>query len=198
MAKEMVGVILAGGQSRRMGTDKALLGFEGVPLVERSVNTLLPLFQTVAIVAKDVERFRFLRGAHLVRDLFEEQHALGGIYTALSYFSGKGCFIFACDLPFLNPLLISAMLRERNGYDLLVPRSRRGLEPLHAIYTERCLERIAEQISRKQWCLDHLIPRLRFGIFGGARLHRLDPEERSFVNINTPQDISNTNIFNIL
>ena len=105
MSREIVGVILAGGQSRRMGTDKTLLKVGGIPLIARSVKTLLPLFPMVAIVAKDVEKFRFLKDAVLVKDLFEEQHALGGIYTALSHFSGKDCFVFACDLPFLNPSL---------------------------------------------------------------------------------------------
>lgn len=184
----IVGVILAGGKSRRMGVDKTFLEIGGVPLIERAVQTLLPLFPTVAIVSKEVEKFHLVKGVSLVRDLFPEQHALGGIYTALSYFQGKGCFIFACDLPFLNPSLISFMIQKMNGYDILVPKSHHGLEPLHAIYSKRCLGAMEELIRQKEWGLKSFIRGAHYGLVNSTTLHTFDPEEISFLNVNTPEE----------
>ena len=189
MFEETVGVILAGGQSRRMGTDKAFLEIEGIPLITRIIDTLLPIFPTVAIVSKDIQKFSSIQGAQLIQDLFQEQHALGGIYTALSAFPGKDCFVFACDLPFLNASLIHSMMEEKNGYDLFIPKSRHGLEPLHAIYTEKCLKAMKKQIRRKRWSLGFLVSQLRSGIYDLSSLRAFDPEERCLMNVNTPHDL---------
>ena len=187
MPREIVGVILAGGESRRMGTDKAFLKIGGVSLMERTVQTLLLLFPTVAIVSKEPEKFHPLKGISLIQDLFPEQHALGGVYSALRRFQRQDCFVFACDMPFLNPLLIRTMIEQRNGYDLFIPRSRHGLEPLHAIYTSRCLSTMIQQIERKEWNLETFVQKVHYGILDAGVLHAFDPEEASFLNVNTPE-----------
>ena len=186
MPREIVGIILAGGQSRRMGTDKAFLEIGGIPLIQRVLDVLLPIFPTVAIVAKDLEKFRHLKEVQLAQDLFTEQHALGGIYTALSTFGGKNCFVFSCDLPFLNAELIQAMIERQDGHDLFIPKSRRGLEPLHTLYTQRCLGTIERRILWRQWSLGGLVQRLNASILLPGQLHLFDPRELSFLNVNTP------------
>ena len=189
MSKEIVGVILAGGKSRRMGSDKAFLEIGGVPLVARVIDVLLSVFTTVAIVSKDIQKFSSIKGAQLIQDLFPEQHALGGIYTALSTFPGRDCFVFSCDLPFLNPRLICCMAKEMNGYDALIPQSRHGLEPLHALYSGRCLDDIERQIHERNWNLEALLQKIKFGILNPTMLHTSDPEELSFFNVNTPEEL---------
>lgn len=184
MCKEIVGIILAGGKSRRMGTNKAFLEIGGMPLIEREVKILSPLFPTVAVVSKELEKFRFMKGVSFVKDLFPEQHALGGIYTALSHFR-KDCFVFACDLPFLNPHLIQAMIAQENGYEVLIPKSRHGLEPLYAIYTGNCLPILEKQIRHSRWSLELLVQQTRLRVFDSTLLHSLDPKELSFFNVNT-------------
>jgi len=188
MSKETVGVILAGGKSRRMGTDKAFLEIGGVPLITRVIDVLLPIFPTVVIVSKESKKFSSIKGVQLIQDLFPEQHALGGIYTALSTFPGRDCFVFSCDLPFLNPSLIHFMMQQRNGYDVFLPRSRHGLEPLHALYTEKCLNLMGEQIRQKRWNLESLIHKVHCRILNPDILHTFDPEEFSFLNVNTPEE----------
>jgi len=187
MPKEIVGVILAGGQSRRMGKDKAFLEMGGVPLIERIFQTLSSVFSTVAIVSKESQKFRYLQEARLVQDLFEEQHALGGIYTALSHFRGKDCFVFACDLPFLNFQLIRFMMEEKNGYEVFIPKSYHGLEPLHALYTTGGLATIENEIRQGQWCLEDCIQKMHYGVLDPEVLRRFDPKELSFLNVNTPR-----------
>lgn len=189
MSREIIGVILAGGRSRRMGKDKAFLEMGGVSFVERIVKTLSPKFLTIAIVSKELQKFQSLRGVYLVQDLFQEQHTLGGITSALSHFRGKDCFIFACDLPFLNPDLIQLMIQRRNGYDVLIPRSRHGLESLHAIYTGKCLAAMKSAVHQGEWGLERFIRKMRFGIVEPETLHRFDPEELSFLNVNTPAEL---------
>lgn len=186
MSKEIIGVILAGGQSRRMGKDKAFLEVGGMPLIEQVTKVLLPLFPTVAIVAKESEKFRFIEGVVMIQDHFAEQHALGGIYTALSHFR-KSCFVFACDLPFLNPQLIRFMMEEKNGYEVFIPKSYHGLEPLHALYTTGGLAAIENEIRQGQWCLEDCIQKMHYGVLDPEVLRRFDPEELSFLNVNTPR-----------
>lgn len=189
MPKEIVGIILAGGKSRRMGTDKAFLEIGGVPLITRVIDVLLPIFPTVVIASKESKKFSSIKGVQLIQDLFPEQHALGGIYTALLTFPGKDCFVFSCDLPFLNPRLIRSMVKEMNGYDALIPQSRHGLEPLHALYSGECLDDIERQIHERNWNLEALLQRIKFGILKTAVLHASDPEELSFFNVNTPEEL---------
>lgn len=194
----IVGVILAGGQSRRMGTDKAFLEFEGLSLIARITETLRPLFSTVAIVAKKLERFRNLKEVHLVQDLFPEQHPLGGICTALHHFRGKDCFVFACDLPFLNPPLIRAMIQNRKADAVLVPRSRRGLEPLHAIYPATLLNLLTLQMQGERGSLEAILKKLPMSVLDTEILHTYDPAELSFLNMNTPEEFRNFNYLNKL
>lgn len=186
--RERVGVILAGGKSRRMGKEKAFLEIAGVPLIQRTIRALSPFFLNLAVVTKDVEPFRFLDGVYRVQDAFTEQHALGGITTALTAFPGKDCFVFACDMPSLNPRLIRHMLEERSEYDVLAPQSDRGLEPLHAIYTGRCLDRIASCIREKKWNLEAFVRMCRYRVVGPETVRALDPDGLSFVNVNTPEE----------
>lgn len=185
--QQIVGVILAGGKSQRMGTDKAFLEVGGIPLIQRILEVLTPIFRTVAIVAKELQKFECAaKDVKRVRDLFPEQHALGGIYTALRAFPGKECFVFACDLPFLNPDLIRCMIQRFNGCDLLLPKSRSGLEPLHAIYGKGCVKVLEDKIRRGDWRLENLAGFVRSEILDPNALHSFDPEELSVTNVNTP------------
>lgn len=200
MAKGLTGLILAGGQSRRMGRDKAFLPWGRSTLIEHIIECLRPIADDLIVVVKEAHRFRHLR-ATVIEDLvpdahaplekrFLTGHALGGLYTGLRAARFARCFVCGCDAPFLNPTLIRFLADQAAGVDLVIPRTAHGFQPLHAVYAPSALSAIQEQLRRRQWDLRALVPRVRAKCIGPEVIHRWDPEELSFVNINTPDDLA--------
>lgn len=185
--KDVSGIILAGGHSRRLGMDKAFLPWEGRTLIEHVMETLRPVVDEVLVVVKDVRRFRHLDGT-IVADRVPDAHALGGLYTGLRLARHARCFVCACDAPFLNPRLIRFLAEQAPQDDLVIPQTARGLQPLHAVYAKTVLPVIEEQLRIRQWDLKALVPRVRAHIVSAERLCQCDPEDRSFFNLNTLAD----------
>lgn len=187
MAEGTTGLILAGGASRRMGRDKAHLPWGRATLIEHVVETLRPHVDELIVAVKDAGTFGGLR-ARVVEDLVPDAHALGGLYTGLTLAAHERCFVCACDTPFVNPTLIRFLVRQADGWDLVIPRTREGLQPLQAVYRRPVLAAIEEQLRRRQWDLHALVPNVRACIIGPERIARLDPGSRSFFNVNTPEE----------
>lgn len=185
-------VIQAGGESRRMGQDKALLPFLGEPLIKRVLNRVAHLADEIVVTTNSPERYRFLE-LPLFSDLMPGRGALGGLFTALSVAQQPLVGVVACDMPFASPALLSAELDllERVGSDAVIPRSESGTEPFHALYRrETCLPLIEAAIQADKWRVD--------AWFKGARLHLMtqeeiepyDPKGLAFWNVNTPEEFS--------
>ena len=187
MTKAVTGVILAGGASRRMGQDKAHLPWGDRTLIEHIIDTLRPVTDEIIVAAKDAAPFSYLH-ARVVEDLVLGAHALGGLYTGLTLAAHEQCFVCACDAPLLNPALIQFLIRQAEGWDLVIPRTREGLQPLPAVYRKPVLPAIEEQLRMQQWDLRALVPNVRARVIGPEQIARLDPEARSFFNVNTPED----------
>jgi molybdopterin-guanine dinucleotide biosynthesis protein B/molybdopterin-guanine dinucleotide biosynthesis protein len=184
----VTGVILAGGQSRRMGRDKALLPVGGVPLVWRVADCLCRIFSNVILVGSRPERFAQL-GLPVIPDL-QPGSALGGIHAALRHETGRGIFVAPCDLPFPSAPLICHLLSLAPGHDVVVPRSPRGLEPLFAYYGPGCLGPVEELLAAGNLRIFDFYPRVRTLEVDLATLPGLDPDGRAFININTPADLA--------
>lgn len=198
MREGVSGIILAGGSSRRMGRDKAFLPWGHATLIEHIIGTLRPLTDEVIVVVnphtngigvgvKDAPCFRSLN-VRVVEDLVPDAHALGGLYTGLRAASHARCFVCACDAPFLEPAFIRFLIEQAAGYDLVIPRSVGGLQPLHAVYATSALSAIEEQVRRRRWDLHALVPQVRANIIEPERIRPFDPGARSFFNLNTPVD----------
>lgn len=181
------GVILAGGASRRMGRDKAHLPWRNVTLVQHIVETLRACTDELILVVKDRRMFEGLR-VRVVEDLVPDAHALGGLYTGLKVSAHERCFVCTCDAPFLNTKLIKALIRQVDGWDMVIPRTHEGLQPLHAVYKKSVLPAIEEQLHMRQWSLHAVVPKVRAHVIEPEQIERFDPGSRSFVNINTPED----------
>src|SRR3989338_3011066 len=187
MSRAVTGVILAGGESRRMGRDKAHLPWGDRTLIEHIVDTLRPVTNEIIVVANDAVPFSHLR-TRVVEDLVLGAHALGGLYTGLTLAAHEQCFVCACDAPFLNPALIQFLIQQADGWDLVIPRTREGLQPLHAVYRRSILPAIEEQLRMQRWDLRAVVPNVRACIIGPEQIARFDPEALSFFNVNTPND----------
>ena len=184
----MTGVVLAGGRSTRMGTNKALLEFDGARLIERLVRTIRPLFSEIAIVANDPETYAYL-GVPIWPDRIPGKGALGGIYTAVFHSICPQTFCVACDMPFPNPTVISYLRDLAPGYDVVVPQTAGGYQPLHAVYSKSCLPLMQAMILADRLKIDPLFPAVRLRTVEETELTPLDPCLLCFVNVNTREEL---------
>jgi molybdopterin-guanine dinucleotide biosynthesis protein A len=127
--------------------------------------------------------------ARLVGDLFPGKGSLGGIYSGLSSVNCDRCLVVACDMPFLNAGLLAYMASLAAEADVVIPRVRDNLEPLHAIYSAACLPHMKALLDRNNLKIIDFFPQVRVRYVEAAEIARWDPSMRSFMNINTPGDL---------
>lgn len=180
-------VILAGGKSRRMGRNKALLEFGGETLIQRLYRTLEGAFDEVLISANDPDTYGFL-DAPFVPDIYEAGGCLAGIHAGLLRARGESCFFAACDMPFVNIDLVRYLSRFSGEYDVVVPVSRSGLEPLHAFYSRSCLPHIERQLDEGNLKVIDFFDKIRAREVTVDEMSEYDPHELSYFNINTQAD----------
>jgi molybdopterin-guanine dinucleotide biosynthesis protein A len=180
----VIGVILAGGESRRMGRDKAFLPLGARTLVETVAWRLREACDEVVIVARDPAPFQAL-GLRALSDALPERRSLVGIYTGLLHAAGPA-FVCGCDMPFLCAPLIRYMGRLAGSTDVVMPRLR-DYEPLHAVYTPACLEPVRRVLELGGRNAD-ILADVRARILEETEVRRFDPALRSFVNVNTPEE----------
>jgi molybdopterin-guanine dinucleotide biosynthesis protein A len=185
-------VVQAGGQSTRMGEDKALKLFLKRPLIERVVERVRPVADELLVTTNNPQAYSFL-GLPVFADLKPGRGALGGLYTALARATERTVAVVACDLPFASaPLLAaSARLLREDEADVVVAETAHGLEPLHAVYRrETCLGPIQAAIDSGQWRMISWFPQVRVRILSGDELARYDPDGLAFRNVNTPHEFA--------
>ena len=180
------GAVLAGGESRRFGQDKAHALLGGKPLVSRVFETLQTLFEDVLIVTNQPVRYEPF-DVTVVSDIVQGAGSLGGLLTALVHAKAERCFVVACDMPFLNVAVIRRLLEKCRDHDVVVPVLRDELQPLHAIYSKRCIGHIQEQIENGNFRIFDFYPKVSTLRLGESVWEEVDPENRSFSNINTQQ-----------
>jgi len=184
-------VIQAGGESRRMGQDKALLPFLGRPLIQRVLERVTPLADEILVTTNNPEAYRFL-GVPLLPDTLPGRGALGGLFTALRAASNSQVAVIACDMPFINPDLLRSELDllHSSGSDLVIPQLEGGLEPFHAVYRkESCLPEIEWALAADKWRVDSWFSRVRIYRMPEDEIRMIDPDLRSFWNVNTPDEL---------
>lgn len=186
--QEVTGVVLAGGKSRRMGKDKAFLSLDGKPLVERVAEVLQSLFQRNLVITNTPSLYEHL-GFEVYTDIFPGKGALGGIYTGLVHAGAPHAFFASCDMPFLNEPLIRYLVEERLGFDIVLPISDTGPEPIHAVYSEGCRPLMEALLREGRLAIHGLFPLVKVREVGPETLRRFDPDLLSFCNLNTPEEL---------
>jgi molybdopterin-guanine dinucleotide biosynthesis protein A len=189
-AQELIsGVVLAGGQSSRFGTDKAFLQLDGQPLVARAVWALSALSQDLIVVTNEPERYEgFPLPARLVPDRRVGVGSLMGIYSGVKAARFAHALVVACDMPFLNQALLRYMLSLREGHDVVIPRLHGWLEPLHAIYSQACLPHMDRLLQHGERQIIAFFDAVRVRYVDEDEVDRFDPDHLSFLNVNTPDD----------
>ena len=200
------GVVLSGGQSRRLGQEKALLrlwGPQGPTLLESTVAHLATVCDEVLVVSDGPHDWPAL-SARVVYDCHPGGGSLGGIYTGLLEAAYPFALTVACDMPFLNRALLRSMAGLPRDYDVLIPRLHPPdggppgaggdalplqVEPLHAIYGRPCLEPMRALLAQGERRIIRFFPAVRVRYLEVEEVARFDPRGLAFRNINTPQDL---------
>jgi molybdopterin-guanine dinucleotide biosynthesis protein A len=182
----MTGIVLAGGENRRMGADKAFLRIGGAPLIERVLRSLAAVCEDIIIVTNAPRLYDAYR-ARVATDALDARGPLTGMYTGLLHSTAEYNFVVACDMPFLNPRLMSYMAGLAGGHDIVVPRPA-GVEPLHAIYRKSLLPVIEDRIRGNDAKIQGFFNEARVRYVTNEEIIRYDPEMRSFINLNTPEE----------
>jgi len=183
-------IILAGGDSKRMGRPKAFLDFNGRSLIRLMVDRLSTLFKEITVVTDRPELYNDLPVV-LAGDILQHQgkSPLRGIHAGLSRNEHPYQFVVACDMPFLNLDLIRYMSRFAPGYDVVVPHlGKEYYQPLHAFYKRTCIGVIEKQVSQGRFKVNDLYRNLKVKFITPAEIARYDPGHDSFININTWED----------
>jgi molybdopterin-guanine dinucleotide biosynthesis protein A len=186
--EKITGIVLSGGRSIRMGENKAFIQIEGAPIIKRIHDLFKELFQEVIIVTNQRDLFSNF-DSKIYSDLIPNKGALGGLYTGIFFSSFRHSFCVACDMPFIKRSLVQYLIENMKDEDVIVPRTKDGLQPLHAIYSKDCLDPIRMMIGEgKQKIIDiyHLV---RVKIVEEKDFLSLDPGRESFINVNTPEEL---------
>lgn len=182
-------VILAGGGSERLGRDKATVELAGKTLLEREVGLMRRLSDDVIVVLRPGQPPQAW-GARVVTDAEPYTGVMAAIAAGLAAARYDWSLVVACDMPFVSPYLVRHMMSLRRGYDAIVPRLEVGLEPLHALYHQRCLPALLSALARGEHRVVSFYGSLKIRFIAPSEIRPYDPEERSFFNINTPQELA--------
>jgi molybdenum cofactor guanylyltransferase len=180
-------VVLTGGKSSRMGRPKALLPFDGEPLIAHIVRRLGRVFAETVIVAAPDQELPPLP-VSLVHDDVAYQGPVSGIYHGLKASTQEVCFVTSCDAPFLNFTLVSHLLSQIADFDVVVPFWQERFQPLHAIYRTSVAPLLKDQLERGELRPIFLYDKVRTHKVHEDEIRRLDPEGLSFLNMNSPAE----------
>ncbi|HEX2623105.1 MAG TPA: molybdenum cofactor guanylyltransferase [Phototrophicaceae bacterium] len=196
-------VIQAGGRSTRMGTDKAFVMLNGKPLIAHVIERLRQINPAELIVISNQPHFPPETFASFIppdlpvysdlAGVAREQGPLGGILTALHYAQSDNVIVVGCDMPFINPRLltyiIELQLTASASYRAIVPRWQGQYEGLHALYHRDCRSIIQHQLETGRLRLADLFSMVNTRVIDEAECAAFDPDGRSFININTPGEL---------
>ncbi len=182
------GFVLVGGESRRMGREKALLELNSVPLALRAAQLLQPHVAEVTLLGPP-ERYGHL-GVRVLADRSPGRGPLEALSAALVDSPYQWNLFLACDLPFLEGKLLEALVRRalHGQAQAVVPRTADGWQPLCAAYHRNCVPVMERALTRGSAGIVQVLPALTVDVIGSDELARLGFSERIFHNLNTPAD----------
>jgi len=193
MIKNCTAVILAGGESRRMGRDKAQVEFQGETLLHRAITNLSPLFEEIVLsVHQPVAAMDLLQSNVMqVIDAGEQRGPMMGIMAGLEYASTDWVFAIGVDMPFVVPAVLHAMAEQRCDHDVVLAEIEGHLQPMPAFYAKKvCLPAMQSRLEQGKRSLMRLIPSLSNRILTADDLRPFDPDLRSFTDFDTPEDLT--------
>lgn len=186
---KIAGVIVAGGQSRRFGSDKAFSLYKGKPFFQHSLQAVSSFADEVIIVTSRTlfPRFNALAKVKVVEDMeeFKGCGPLAGIYTAMNEYQAEWYAVLPVDVPLVTSSLVDCLVSKIDGkYDAIVPVIGGKLQPLLALYRNSVRERIYDQLVREEYKMGTILKGLSVLYLTEEEIG----EREAFHNINTKQD----------
>ena len=181
----------AGGASRRMGRDKGLLPFRGLPLIEFIRRQVEGLSDDLFIISNRPQEYAAF-GLPVYPDVLPGKGALGGLYTALHHAQCGRCFVLACDMPFVNREMLRWMAALAGEWEAVVPRGARPgwVEPFRGVYAAALKEGLRAALEGGVLRIGEFLSRRRVRYLSPEEIRRFDPRFRTFINLNTPEDLA--------
>lgn len=197
-------IILCGGQSRRMGQDKGLLNLNGTPMIIHTLEIVMDIADEIILVLRDqkqldlykksVNNLETLNHEHnthikMVTDIEMDQGPLFGLYTGLSYIKSEGSLLLPCDSPFISSYFVNKMFEiagESKSQAMVPVWSDGQTEPLHSYYRKECIPVIQDRLKNGFRNVKSLLDKIDVTYID---VNYLDPDKRSFINLNRPEDV---------
>jgi molybdopterin-guanine dinucleotide biosynthesis protein A len=185
MIEDCTALILAGGDSRRMGQDKAVLMLDGKTLLDRVTATMQQVFPKVVVSVRQP------RAGVEVPQVCDEPSASGplaGLIAGLAQAGTPWVFAVACDMPFVSRDVVTHLAALRKGFQAVVPVVGGYHQPLAAFYAASALETMRASLAAGDRSLRGTLEKLDVRYVSEAELREFDPQLRSFFDLDTPQD----------
>ena len=189
-SSDITAILLAGGTSSRMGRqNKALLEIDGKKIIQREVEILEGLFEEIIVITNTFDHYDFL-GKPMFSDVRPGYGSLGGLYTGLVNCSNEYGFVLPCDMPFLNDRVINYVCQRSFGHDVTVPKIGVHYEPLHAVYSRRCVPHMEALMSRGKLRIFDFFNDVDVLEIQEEELRIIDPKLNFTLNVNSPTDFT--------
>jgi molybdenum cofactor guanylyltransferase len=184
----MKAMILAGGENKRIPAVKGFLRIQDTRIIERNITLLKSLFRQVMISTNTPECYFYL-GCPMVGDILTDKGPMTGILSALVSSEGSGLFVTACDMPYINAILIQYIVGKRDKrFDAVIPVFEQKPQPLFGFYSGRVAEKMEMSIKAGRRSLRDFLKGIAVYYISEDEVRNIDREGRSFVNINTIED----------
>ena len=194
MYKDVSGIILSGGKSQRIGTDKALLKLGNETIIERVTNLMKSLFQKVLIITNTPSEYRFLN-VQLYEDIYKQKGPLSGIHSGLTYSQTEKNFIISCDIPLMSPEMIKYVVEFKSDKTVRYCEAAGHHHHLAGIFSKSLLPEIekifllkvkSSDKKEKFYSIEHLLKNIETEIIHPEGLPFFKDE--LFFNVNSPDD----------
>jgi molybdopterin-guanine dinucleotide biosynthesis protein A len=183
--------IQAGGKSTRMGVDKGLVKFCGKPMLQNVLDRVSLLAEDKFIITEKIDDYQKF-GLPIFQDIFPDYGALAGLHTGLRNAKHEFVYMVACDMPFADKNLFVYMrnIMEVSQVDVVIPLTRHGHEPMHAVYRKStCLPAVENAIQNQKKRLISWFDLVKVVAVGEKILRDFDADLNAFLNINTPEEL---------
>lgn len=189
-------VILVGGEARRAnGQEKYFFTYQGKTFIDRLIASLSQVVDEIILVARDPEqcrRFNRIEGIRCITDIRTGTGPIGGLHAGALAARGEEIFVSACDMPCVDPRIVTLLFNRIGGYDAAIPRWNADmLEPLHAVYKRSALVGYLE--DHDSFSLRTMVKSLNTSYVPMGEIRAIDHDLTTFTNINKIEELERIN-----
>jgi molybdopterin-guanine dinucleotide biosynthesis protein A len=186
----MDAIILAGGENRRFQSHKALARIEGRTIIEKTLHILRQSFDKIYINTNTPDLF-FNLGIPLIGDIVDQRGPMAGMYSSFVHTGCRELFFVACDMPFIKAEVVELIRKRFHGQDAVLAIHQGVPQPLLAAYSENIVPALENRLRQDRRALWDLLTDISVQYVSEQEIAAVDPEGRSFVNINTREEYGN-------